>query len=336
LEALDVQALLVVSFGGPEAPEEVMPFLRRIVTGRGVPDERLAQVAKQYDHFGGVSPINANNRELVSKLRVSAPQKWFGDRVYLGNRNSAPFLADTVAEMVAAGITKAAVFITSAFSSYSGCRQYREDLARAQDVLTAAIDWRVAPRFFDHPVLVDIWARRLRAALKEASSTRVGQTQAGDGQTKVIFVTHSLPTSAATLYEPQHRDLAAAIIGSVDPQLPWELAFQSRSGPPQQPWLEPDIADALTAAAGAGFTRVMALPIGFVSDNLEIRWDLDVTAAAVAEEHGIDLVRLETPQSDEHFTALVWDVLVSGPSNNCAIDCCPNPRGPQSAVGDRR
>jgi protoporphyrin/coproporphyrin ferrochelatase len=320
--AVEIDGLLVLSFGGPESPDEVMPFLRRVTRGRGIPEERLAQVATQYEHFGGVSPINARNRDLVRALEASAPP---GTRIYLGNRNSAPFVSETVARMSADGVARAAVFITSAYSSYSGCRQYRENLADAAEQTGALIDWRVLPRFHDHPLFTRIWADRL-AAVEPTRSDRV------------VFVTHSLPMSAAAAYLRQHKEVARSVVAAIEPppesDLQWDLAFQSRSGPPGQEWLEPDISDALAAAATAGVRRAIVAPIGFCSDNLEIGWDLDVTAARVAADLGIEMVRLEPPQSDPRFADLVWDLITTGDSNTCALDCCPNPRENRSAIGD--
>lgn len=323
----DVDALVVMSFGGPEDMDEVMPFLRHVTAGRGIPDERLAAVAEQYRAFAGVSPLNGNNRDLVARLREEAPAEWLGERVYLVNRNSEPFPESAFAVMRAAGISRVAAFVTSAFSSYSGCRQYRENLAVGAE--SAGIEVGVLPRFHDHPLLVDIWADRLREA------------DPGPGD-RVIFVTHSLPVSQSlgvvpgvTGYLPQHEELAARIVERVTAAtgtpLDWTLAFQSRSGPPTQPWLEPDISDVIAAASGR--RRVIVLPIGFCADNLEIRWDLDTVAAQTAAEHGLEMLRLDPPQSDPRFVDLVWELFRSASGVSCQAACCPNPRGDRPAVG---
>jgi ferrochelatase len=322
----EIDALLVMSFGGPEAPEEVLPFLRRVVAGRGVPDERLEQVAEQYRHFGGVSPLNAENRDLVARLAERAPQIWAGQRVYLGNRNSEPFVADTLMQMARDGVRTAAVFITSAFSSYSGCRQYRENLAAGLAESGADIRLQVLPRFHDHPLLAQIWADRLAAADPTAPGTRV------------VFVTHSLPVAAAAKYAPQHRALAAQIAGGAMPLTPvpdWVMAYQSRSGPPSQPWLEPDIAEVVADAARDGVSRLIVAPIGFCAENLEIRWDLDVTAAEAAAVAGIGFVRLDPPQRDPRIVDLVYDLVQRGDGVPCRVGCCRNPRADLPAVGER-
>lgn len=327
----DVDAMVVMSFGGPESMAEVMPFLRHVVAGRNVPDERLTAVAEQYRAFDGVSPLNGHNRDLVDRLRAQAPRRWRGQKVYLANRNSEPFPRDTFAMMAEAGIQTVAAFVTSAFSSYSGCRQYRQNLADGSTY--TGIDVRVLPRFFDHPMLRDIWVDRV-----------VESAPAPD--TRVIFVTHSLPVAQAhgvvptvTGYLPQHQDLARSIAGAAEVRIgasvDWTLAFQSRSGPPHQPWLEPDISAAIETAADQGVTRVVVAPIGFCSDNLEIRWDLDTVAAATAADRGIGMQRLEPPQSDDRFTELVWALFAEGDGYPCAVGCCPDPHGGGPAVGER-
>ena len=318
-----------MSFGGPESMPEVMPFLRHVVAGRDIPDARLAAVAEQYRSFAGVSPLNGHNRDLVDRLRSGAPQGWLGDRVYLVNRNSAPFPQDAFVAMERAGIRSVAAFVTSAFSSYSGCRQYRENLALGAEA--GGIDVKVLPRFHDHPLLTDIWTDRVSAADLT-------------GRTRVIFVTHSLPLSQSlgvvpgvTGYLPQHEALAARVMEGVSARngvVPdWTLAFQSRSGPPQQPWLEPDISEAIADAAGAGVDRVVVAPIGFCADNLEIRWDLDTVAAQTAAELGVAMERLDPPQSDPRFVDMVWELFRTGSGISCQVGCCPNPRASRPAVG---
>lgn len=323
----ELDALLVLSFGGPEGPQEVMPFLRRVVAGRGVPDDRLEQVAQQYRHFGGVSPINAENRDLVARLVAAAPQQWTGDKVYFGNRNSEPFLADTLQRMAADGVRTAAVFITSAFSSYSGCRQYRENLADGLADSGADITLKVLPRFHDHPLMEQIWTDRLVAAL------------AGGPRTRVVFVTHSLPVAAAARYAAQHEALAARVVAGAQQRgtgaPDWTMAYQSRSGPPNQPWLEPDIAETVEAAAGEGVERIVVAPIGFCADNLEIRWDLDVTAGRLADGLGVQYLRLDPPQDDPRFVEMVYDLIDMGDGTPCRVGCCRNPRGERPSVGER-
>ena len=327
MDIRELDALLVLSFGGPEGPQEVMPFLRRVVAGRGVPDDRLEQVAQQYRHFGGVSPINAENRGLVDRLAGIAPGQWVGDKVYLGNRNSEPFLADTLRRMAADGVRTAAVFITSAFSSYSGCRQYRENLADALAESGADISLRVLPRFHDHPLMEQIWTDRLAAALADGPRTRV------------VFVTHSLPVSAAARYAAQHEALAASIARGAGQRgagtLDWTMAYQSRSGPPKQPWLEPDIAETVDSASRDGVERVVVAPIGFCADNLEIRWDLDVTAGGLARDLGLEYLRLDPPQDDNRFVDMIYDLISIGDGTPCRVGCCRNPRSERTSVGER-
>lgn len=309
---------------------EVVPFLRHVVAGRDVPDERLEAVAEQYRAFDGVSPLNGHNRDLVARLRSNAPEAWLGERVYLANRNSEPFPQETFAAMERAGIRRAAAFMTSAFSSYSGCRQYRENLALGAEV--AGIDVRVLPKFHDHPLLADIWA------------DRVAEAEPGSG-TRVIFVTHSLPLTQAigvvpgvTGYLPQHEALSSRIAEQVAVRLgapiDWTLAFQSRSGPPTQPWLEPDISIAIDSAAAAGISRVVVAPIGFCADNLEIRWDLDTIAAKTALDAGVEMLRVDPPQSDPRFVDMVWELLRTGNGISCQVGCCPNPRESRPTVGE--
>lgn len=325
----DLDALLIMSFGGPESQEEVMPFLRRVVAGRGVPDERLEKVAEQYRYFDGISPINAVNRDLQARLATDAPSRWLGDRVYLGNRNSEPFLADTLAEMSKAGIRSAAVLVTSAFSSYSGCRQYRENLAAGLDEAGVDIDLKLVPKFHDHPLLAQIWIDRLAEVLPSDQSTRV------------LFVTHSVPVSDSVKYRPQHEALAARVIQGAGEmadmaEIPdWRMAYQSRSGPPHQPWLEPDIGEVVAEAAADGVQRIIVVPIGFLSDNLEIRWDLDVTAGAIAKEHALDYVRVEPPQNDPRFISMIYELIEQGDGIPCRVGCCPNPRQELPSVGER-
>lgn len=331
MDRADVDALLVESFGGPRSQDDVLPFLRRTTAGRGVPDERLTTVCEQYRALGGVSPLNEENEALVRGLMAGAPATWAGERVYLGNRNSEPFLSETLRRMVADGVGRAAVFVTSAFSSYSGCRRYREDLADA--LSTASVEFRldVLPRFFDHRLFAEIWVDRVVACWP-------------GGNPLLVFVTHSLPVAMARGeggmggYLPQHEALAVSIASRVSTRLGtearWELAFQSRSGPPGQRWLEPDVGDVVRAARRNGHDGCVVAPIGFCADNLEIAWDLDVVAARVAAGLGLRFVRLDPPQSDTRFVDLVWDLLDRYSGQLCGAACCPNPRGPRPAVGD--
>ncbi len=331
-----VDALLVLSFGGPESIAEVKPFLERVTAGRGVPPARLNAVAAQYAELGGVSPLNAQNRDLLNRLRRIAPSHWRGDEIYLGNRNAEPFLADTLAKMADHGIRRACVFITSAFSSYSGCRQYREDLAVALEKSGAPVELVLLPRFHDHRLLSDIWSDRIRVVWP------------GD-DSYLVFVTHSLPVAGSSAYVSQHQSLARSIVqnlsrSGIDPH--WELAYQSRSGSLAQAWLEPDIndvirdlaeavrADEVGATDGSPSRRVVVAPIGFCAENMEIKWDLDHVAATTASEENMYYVRVEPPQSDPRFVEMISQLWSAARGSICSGDCCPNPTGYKPAVGD--
>jgi ferrochelatase len=318
----EVDALLIESFGAPESPEGVLPFLERVTAGRGIPNQRLAAVAEQYRQLGGVSPLNQANRDLAARLRPEVPDSWPGEKVYLGNRNSEPFLPGTLSLMAEAGIRRAAVFVTSAFSSYSGCRQYRENLAVGLEESQAAIELTVMPRFHDQPLLAEIWA------------DRIAEVWPGRG-THLVFATHSLPVAGSEMYVSQHLDLATRIVDRLnqnEPPSSWELAYQSRSGSPKQPWLEPDISDAIRACVGRSVSEVLVAPIGFLAPNLEIAWDLDKVAQKTARDLGIGYVRAETPQSDPRFSEMILKMLSVEQVLRCPIDCCPNPRGIRPAV----
>ena len=318
-------ALLVVSFGGPSGPGEVMPFLERVTRGRGVPRERLEEVATHYHHFGGTSPIHARTRELVDALREAlAPLP-----VYLANRYSPPELEDVLRAMQRDGVRRALALATSALSSYSGCRAYLDDIARAR----AAIDQRIgegAPEihklrpFSAHPGYVETCASRLADALAPL----------GDRPAHVLFSAHSIPVSMAAqcAYESELAALAEAVASRLVLPLP-RLVYQSRSGPPQGPWLEPDVLDALRAIASEdpGATVVLA-PFGFVADHMEVVWDLDVEARREAERLGLTLVRAETANAHPRFVAMVRELVEEAMTrerpDECAPGCCPAPRRP--------
>ncbi len=350
-------ALLLVSFGGPEAAEDVLPFLENVTRGRGVPSARLTEVAGHYLAFGGVSPINAQTRALVAAVREDLGARGIDLPVYLGNRNWTPYLTDTVRRMADDGVRRAAVFVTSPYASYSGCRQYRENLADALEPLGER-----APRldklrhYFNCAGFVEPMVRTTlaaRARLPEAS--RVGA--------HLVFVTHSLPTAQAATsgpagdaYVAQHLDSATQVVAGVaaatgSPAAGWRLAYSSRSGPPTQPWLEPDVNDALRELAAAGVPGVVLVPIGFVSDHMEVVYDLDTEALRLADRLGLPAARAATVGVDPAFVGLVCELLLEraaaergdcpprpaggalGPSwDACPPGCCPNPRGPRPAA----
>lgn len=316
---MSYDALMVVSFGGPEGPDEVMPFLQRVTAGRGVPPERLQRVAGQYLALGGVSPINAQNRALVSALSSR-----LGGRmpVYWGNRNWKPLLADEVARMRGDGVARAVAFATSAYSSYSGCRQYQEDIAGARLAVgqgAPAID--KLPVFWDRAEWVQVWVESLAAALAETGGSSV----------PVLFSAHSLPSSMAATsdYQAQLEATAARVAdgAGVAPD-GWQLVWQSRSGGPGQPWLGPDVGDAI-AALPPGVGTVVVAPIGFVSDHMEVVYDLDTVAAAVASARGTRMVRAATPGTHPLFvgmiTTMVDEALAGDGVAGCAAGCCPAP-----------
>ncbi|MFG2822021.1 ferrochelatase [Kitasatospora sp. NPDC048365] len=364
-------ALLLLSFGGPEAPEDVVPFLENVTRGRGIPKERLTEVGKHYFLFGGVSPINAQNRELLAALRKDFAEHGLGLPVYWGNRNWAPYLVDTLREIAADGHRRILVLATSAYAGYSGCRQYRENLADALAQLAAegAPELTVDKlrHFYNHPGFVRPMVDATLAALAELPAG------VRDGA-RIAFTTHSIPTAMADAsgdpedparelpggaYVAQHLDVARLIAEAVAEATgvagrPWELVYQSRSGAPHIPWLEPDICDHLEAQHADGAPAVVMVPIGFVSDHMEVKYDLDTEALAKAAELGLPAARAATVGTDPRFTAAVRELVLEraagergepvarcalgalGPSHDvCAVACCPNPRAPRPAAAQR-
>lgn len=333
-------AVLIVSFGGPEGPDEVMPFLENVLRGRNVPRERMLEVAEHYLAFGGISPINAQNRALVAALDDLLRREGLELPVYWGNRNWQPFLADTLRGMAQAGRRRALAFVTSAYSSYSGCRQYREDIARArEDVGPGAPMVDKLRVFFNHPGFVEVNAERLREALERIPPDR----RAG---ARIAFTAHSLPLAMARgcAYEAQLRETCRLVAGALGiPEARWDLVYQSRSGPPGQPWLEPDIGDFVEALAREGVGDLVVAPIGFVSDHMEVVYDLDTEARERAESLGIRLVRAGTAGTHPRFVAMIRELIEErisanprrrslgslGPSHDvCPDDCCLYPARP--------
>ena len=294
-------ALLVVSFGGPEGPDDVRPFLESVVRGRGVPPARVAEAARHYDLFGGISPINARNRELVAALRVRLEREPFRLPVYWGNRHSRPTLTDAVEEMRRAGVTNALAFVTSAFESPAGFSRYVEALGRASaEVGAGAASITALPAFSRHPLFLAAQADVLREAL----------AQAGPGRTRIVFTAHSIPTAMAQgcAYERELREACSSVAraAGVDD---WLLAYQSRSGRPEQPWLGPDVRAGLVRAAAVGAAAVIACPIGFVSDHMEVCYDLDVEARAEAESLGLRFIRCRTVGDHPAFVEMIVDMV---------------------------
>ncbi|MDR7166568.1 ferrochelatase [Nocardia kruczakiae] len=306
-----VDALLLLSFGGPERPEDVMPFVENVTRGRGVPRERLDEVAQHYLHFGGVSPINALNRDLIAAIEAEFAARAVDLPVYFGNRNWHPMIEETVATMRADGIGHALVFPTSAWGGYSGCRQYDEDIERARAAVEGAPELTKLRQYFDHPLLIDSFADAVRAAVRELPA-------GSRDRARLVFTAHSIPVAADVaagppadgghLYSRQVAEaarLCAAATGFDD----FDLVWQSRSGPPQVPWLDPDIVDHLEALSGKGVEAVVVCPVGFVSDHLEVVWDLDNEAAEKAAELGMAFARAATPGPDPRFARMVAELV---------------------------
>ena len=334
-------ALLLLSFGGPEGPDDVLPFLRNVTRGRGVPDERLAVVAEHYAHFGGVSPINGQNRALIAALEADFAAHGNALPIYWGNRNWQPYVADTVARMRADGVRRALVLATSATGSYSACRQYREDMASA---LAAGapdeLELVKLRHYFDHPGFIEANASNLRAALASMPGSSAEAA-------RLVFTAHSVPVSMndssgpnGGLYLAQQRETARLVAEAVRGSgAAFDLVWQSRSGPPQVAWLEPDINDHLRALAAAGVTCVVVCPTGFVSDHMEVVWDLDTEAARTAAELGMTLVRASAAGTHPAFVAAVRELVLEQTDGleprllgelgicgwECPADCCPAP-----------
>ncbi|HVB42511.1 MAG TPA: ferrochelatase [Streptosporangiaceae bacterium] len=309
-------AFLLVSFGGPEGRQDVMPFLRNVTAGRDVPDERLAVVAEHYYHFGGVSPINAQCRDLLAAITKDFAAGGVDLPVYWGNRNWQPYLADTMRELARDGVRRVIALATSAYSSFSSCRQYLDDIDKARaEVGEAAPRVVKIPPYYRHPGFISSFTESAARAL---ASLPPAVRDSAD----LVFTAHSIPESMAVASGPgggaypaqlaEAAGLVAAGLGRSD----WRLAYQSRSGPPSARWLEPDVSDRLADLAQNGSTAVVIVPIGFVSDHLEVRYDLDVAAAQTAQRLGLAMARAATPGTDPRFvamiTALVRDFAAQG------------------------
>jgi ferrochelatase len=337
--ARSYDAVLYLSFGGPEGPDDVLPFLENVTRGRGVPRARLDEVSKQYQLFGGISPINSQNRAVIGalqdELRIRGPQL----PVYWGNRNWHPFLGDTMKQMRDDGIRRAVAFVTSAYSSYSGCRQYREDIARAQSSLGEG-----APKvdklrvFYNHPGFVEPQVENVKAALEAIPPERRSEA-------RLAFTAHSVPTRMAetSSYTQQLSETCRLVVDRLDHDHDWELVWQSRSGDPKVPWLEPDISDHIQKLHSAGVADVVVVPAGFVSDHLEVRFDLDVQAAETAARLGINMVRASAVGAHPRYIGMIRDLIAErmsasperaalgdcGASHDiCGASCCPAPVRP--------
>ncbi len=362
-EPVDYDAVILAGFGGPEGQDDVIPFLRNVTRGRGIPDERLEEVAHHYRHFGGVSPINQQNRELQEALQAEMDRRGLGIPIYWGNRNWDPYLPEALQQAFDDGHRTILGLATSAYSSFSSCRQYREDFARALDAtgLWGQVRIDKVGQFFDAPGFVGPFVAGVVDALRTLIAEGVDL-----GSTRVLFATHSIPTTDAErsgprdvdwgeggAYAAQHLAVSEVImrkalaeLRETHPDLPdvvWQLVYQSRSGPPSQQWLEPDINDAIADHAASGATAIVMVPVGFVSDHMEVMWDLDTEAMETCEEHGLRALRVPTPGIDPVYVSglvdLIEERLKGTPTNErvretalgpwydvCRPGCCENVR----------
>jgi protoporphyrin/coproporphyrin ferrochelatase len=325
-------AFLLVSFGGPEGPDDVMPFLENVTRGRGIPPERLAAVAEHYHAFGGVSPINQQCRDLLAAVRADFAANGLSLPLYWGNRNWSPYLTDTVRAMADDGVRRAVAFVTSAYSSYSSCRQYLDDIERARAAVgpdAPRID--KIRRFFNHPGFIEPFAANARAAL---ASLPAGVRE----DAHLVFTAHSIPVAMADSSGPsggrryvteltEAARLIAERVGAA--RHPWTLAYQSRSGPPSQPWLEPDVRDHLTELAKSGTVAVVVIPVGFVSEHMEVVHDLDLEAAHTADCLGLAFARAATPTAHPRFASMVTELV----RERLALPDDPGPAGEPAFLG---
>lgn len=317
-EPVAYDAILLASFGGPEGQDDVIPFLRNVTRGRGIPDERLEEVATHYRAFGGVSPINDQNRELKAAIEAELERRGIDLPVYWGNRNWAPYVAEALQQAHDDGHRTLIAIGTSAYSSYSSCRQYREDFAGAlaETGLEGIVTIDKVRQFFDHPGFVEPFVEGVTSGFEELAGRGFAPSE-----THVLFSTHSIPTTDAErsgpaergfgeggAYAAQHLAVAEAVMAGRD--VDWTLVYQSRSGPPSQPWLEPDINDEIEQLAAKGVKAVVIVPLGFVSDHMEVKWDLDTEAMQTSEEHGVAAIRVPTPGVHRAFVSGLVDLVL--------------------------
>ena len=336
-------ALLIMSFGGPEGMSDVMPFLDNVLRGKNVPDERKREVAHHYELFGGVSPINLQNRQLQVALEAELERLDLRLPIYMGNRNWVPYVGDTIRQMQRDGVRKFLTFVTSGFSCYSGCRQYREDLARAiGEAGEGGISSDKIRVYYNHPLFIDVQRRHWQQAnLRLPADLR--------GEAVTLFTAHSIPgaMAAGCDYEVQLQE-AARLTAQAAQISNWQLVYQSRSGPPSQPWLEPDVCDTIRALHAQGVKAVILDPIGFISDHMEVLYDLDREARELALELGLALVRAATPGTHPLFIQMIGELIrervdpstpkraigTSPPNHDvCPANCCPSGRPSPGAPG---
>lgn len=324
---MNYDALLVVSFGGPEGMDDVIPFLENVLRGRNVPRDRMLSVARHYEMFDGVSPINQQNRNLIAALKQELETHGPNIPIYWGNRNWHPLLPETLRQMTDDGVRNALAFVTSAYSSYSSCRQYRENIANAQAVVGP-----VAPRvdklraFYNHPLFIEANVDHVREAWSKINQPA-----------ELVFTAHSIPESMAANcdYVAQLQEAGGLIAGALGIDR-WRLVYQSRSGSPMQPWLGPDINECLRELHSGKASAVVVAPIGFVSDHMEIIYDLDFEAKNLARELGMKIVRAATAGTHPVFVKMIRELILErmhnepprflgsrGPVHDvCPADCC--------------
>lgn len=324
------EAFLLLSFGGPEKPEDVLPFLENVTRGRGIPRERLLEVARHYEQLGGKSPINDHCRALIAALEPAFAAAGLDLPIYWGNRNWHPMLAETVARMRSDGITRAYVLTTSSFSSYSSCRQYLENL-EAVTAADSSLRFEKLRQYWNHPGFLEAVIDRTRAAISSVPPERRAKTE-------LVFTAHSIPTAmaATSRYDAQLAEAARLVAAAVG-DMAYSRCFQSRSGPPAVPWLEPDVLDHLQAVRARGIGDVVVVPIGFTSDHVEVVWDLDHAAADRARELGLSFHRAATVGTHPSFIAAIVDLVrerregraerpvlgtLPPEADVCAPDCC--------------
>jgi protoporphyrin/coproporphyrin ferrochelatase len=332
--ATDYDAILLVSFGGPEQLDDVLPFMENVTAGRNIPRERLEEVSQHYVSFGGRSPINDQCRDLKAALEQLLAAEGPDLPVYWGNRNWHPMLADTLRQMRDDGIGRALCFVTSAYSSYSGCRQYREDLAHAQaEVGEAAPELDKIRVYYNHPGFVEPQADLIDAALAELPADVRDEA-------RIVFTTHSIPLTMSrhSDYEAQHLE-TCRLVAAAFPDHGWDLVYNSRSGPEFVPWLEPDVNDHLETLHERGVPAVVVVPVGFISDHMEVIYDLDVEAKETAERLGLPFARAGTVGTDDRFVRMIRSMVLErtedaprdalglrGPNwDACPVDCCFTP-----------
>lgn len=358
----EYDAILLASFGGPEGQDDVIPFLRNVTRGRGIPDERLEEVSHHYRAFGGISPINQQNRELKAALEAELAARKIELPVLWGNRNWDPYLPQVLQDAYDAGHRRILTVTTSAYSCYSSCRQYREDLGMAlvESGLDGKLEVDKIRQYFDHPGFVEPFVEGTAAGL-----AKVRAQLPADEKVQVLFATHSIPIRDAeaagnsteeprefaegSAYVAQHLATAAAVIERVDPSVEWSLVYQSRSGAPHVPWLEPDINDAIEELAAQGVRGVVVVPLGFVSDHMEVAWDLDTEAKETAEKLDLVFDRVPTPGTHQKFVSGLVDLICERTATNyiadrpamtplgpwydiCRPGCCANFRGEKPTI----